>query len=114
NPTELTTARVGSKGLLGDYASAFFLTLTNPLTIISFAAIFAGVGVGQTAGDYSLAGLLVFGVFIGSMLWWLILSRMVTVLRSRFDQKRLKWVNQFSGIIIAAFGLISVIIGLAL
>ncbi|SMC35012.1 LysE family translocator [Sporomusa malonica] len=109
NPPELAAADGSGKGFLGDYVSALFLTLTNPMTIISFAAIFAGLGVGQTAGNYMLAGLLVFGVFVGSMLWWLILSRMVIVLRSRFDQKRLKWVNQFSGIIIAAFGIMSLI-----
>lgn len=107
NPPALDNAGGSGKGLLGDYVSSLFLTLTNPMTIISFAAIFAGLGVGQTSGNFALAGLLVFGVFIGSMLWWLILSRMVIIFRSRLDQKRLKWANQFSGIVIAAFGIVS-------
>lgn len=107
NPPALDNADGSGKGFLGDYVSSLFLTLTNPMTIISFAAIFAGLGVGQTSGNFTLAGLLVFGVFIGSMLWWLILSRMVIMFRSRLDQKRLKWANQFSGIVIAAFGLMS-------
>jgi threonine/homoserine/homoserine lactone efflux protein len=58
----------GGGGLLGAYASTFFLTLTNPTTILSFAAIFAGVGVGAKA-DASSVVLLVGGVFAGSALW---------------------------------------------
>lgn len=98
-----------SNGLLGSYTSAFFLTLTNPMTIMSFAAVFAGLGVGSTGGDYIPAGLLVLGVFGGSMLWWLTLSATVNLLRSKFDQKRLKWVNQLSGFIISGFGMLSLI-----
>ena len=56
-------------GLLGAYGSTFFLTLTNPVTILSFAAIFAGIGLGSAVADYSSAMLLVFSVFTGSALW---------------------------------------------
>lgn len=97
------------QGLLSAYTSAFFLTLTNPLTIMSFAAVFAGLGVGATGGNYLLAGLLVLGVFIGSLLWWLLLSGTVNTLRSKFDLKRFKWVNWFSGAIISGFGILSLI-----
>ncbi|HWR42209.1 LysE family translocator [Sporomusa sp.] len=107
-PEELT-AKTGDKGLCATYLSAFFLTLTNPITIMSFAAVFAGLGIGEAAGDYILAGVLVFGVFTGSMLWWLTLSGMVALLRSSFDHKRLTWVNQLSGMIIAGFGILSLI-----
>ena len=85
-----------------------FLTLTNPMTIMSFVAVFAGLGVGES-GSYSLAGVMVLGVFIGSMLWWLILFSVVNKLRTKFDQKRLKWVNKLSGLIIAGFGILSLI-----
>ena len=67
-------------GLLGAYGSTFFLTLTNPMTILSFAAIFAGIGLGSAVADYSSAALLVFSVFAGSALWWLILSGTVGLL----------------------------------
>jgi threonine/homoserine/homoserine lactone efflux protein len=97
------------KSFLGAYTSAFFLTLTNPLTILSFAAVFAGLGVGTTDGNYILAGFLVLGVFSGSMFWWLILSGMVNMLRSKFDQQRLKWMNRLSGFIIGGFGILSLI-----
>jgi len=100
-------AKASGESLPSAYLSAFFLTLTNPMTIMMFAALFAGVGIGANAANYSLAGLMVAGVFTGSLLWWLILSSTVSVLRSRFDHRKLKWVNQLSGVIIVGFGLIS-------
>jgi threonine/homoserine/homoserine lactone efflux protein len=97
-----------SGGLAGAYASAFFLTLTNPMTIVSFAAVFAGLGLGAAPEGRASAALLVFGVFAGSMLWWLFLSGSVHLLRSRFDHTRLVWVNRLSGLVIAAFGVASI------
>lgn len=84
------------------YVSTFFLTLTNPMTILSFAAVFAGLGL--SGGSYVSAGLLVVGVFSGSAIWWLFLSSMVSAFRSGFDAHRLQWVNRISGIIILTFG----------
>ena len=95
-------------GLAGAYASAFFLTLTNPMTIVSFAAVFAGLGLGSAPGSRASAALLVFGVFTGSMLWWLFLSGLVHLLRSKVDHSRFVWVNRFSGLVIAAFGVASI------
>jgi threonine/homoserine/homoserine lactone efflux protein len=91
--------------LLSAYASTFFLTLTNPMTILSFAAIFAGLGVGSASGNYFSAGILVLGVFIGSAIWWLILSSGVGMIWKKFNSLGLRWINRISGIIITAFGL---------
>ncbi len=94
-------------GLAAAYASTFFLTLTNPLTILSFAAIFAGLGVGSARGNYISAATLVLGVFLGSALWWLILSGATGLFRDRFSLGGLRWVNRISGAVIAGFGLIA-------
>jgi len=102
------------KGLVGAYASTFFLTLTNPLTIISFAAIFAGLGLASTSGNYLSAGVLVSGVFIGSALWWLILSGGISVFREKFNLHGLQWVNRVSGVIIVGFGLFALLSALQL
>ena len=112
-PAQRTASATGS-GLLGAYASTLVLTLTNPITILSFAAVFAGLGVGTAgAGARSApaptgvgmeAGLLVLGVFLGSALWWLTLSGGVSLLRSRFDARAMTWVNRISGAVIAGFG----------
>lgn len=100
-------ASVKGRGLMGAYASTFFLTLTNPMTILSFAAVFAGLGLASTSGDYTSAGILVLGVFLGSALWWLILSSGVSLLRARFNPNSLRWLNRISGLIILAFGAIA-------
>lgn len=93
------------KSLLGTYASTFFLTLVNPMTILSFAAVFAGLGVAGQGGSLIPAALLVSGVFIGSSLWWLTLSGTVGILRDRINSRWLRGVNIFSGLIILSFGL---------
>jgi threonine/homoserine/homoserine lactone efflux protein len=93
------------RGLAAAWASTFALTLTNPTTIISFAAIFAGLGLGRRVGGYGAAPVMVLGVFLGSALWWLILSVGVGLFRSALTPDRLRWVNRCSGIIIAAFGI---------
>lgn len=87
-----------------DYISAFVLTLANPLTILSFVAVFAGIGVG-VGEDFAGAGLIVLGVFTGSLLWWLILSGGTAFFRTGLDPSRLVWVNRLSGCVILAFGL---------
>ena len=87
------------------YGSTFFLTLMNPMTIISFAAIFAGLGLASEGGNYLSAGILVLGVFTGSMLWWLLLSGGVGIFREKFTLAGFKWINRISGVIITGFGL---------
>jgi threonine/homoserine/homoserine lactone efflux protein len=107
-PAEQAASAKGN-GLVGSYASTFFLTLTNPMTIISFAAIFAGLGLASTSGNYVSAGVLVLGVFIGSALWWLILSGSVGVFREKFNHHGLQWANRISGAIITGFGLFALL-----
>ena len=107
-PSERSASARGG-GLVAAYGSTFFLTLTNPVTILAFAAIFAGLGIAGRAGDYLSAGILVLGVFSGSTAWWFILSTGVGVVRKRFDLQVLRWVNRISGLIILGFGLISIL-----
>jgi len=106
HPSKQGASPKGS-GLLSAYVSTFFLTLTNPITILSFAAIFAGLGVGSASRNYFSAGVLVLGVFIGSALWWLFLSSAVGLLGAKFNLHGLRWVNKISGLLIMAFGLIA-------
>jgi threonine/homoserine/homoserine lactone efflux protein len=96
-------------GLASAYASTFILTLTNPLTILSFAAIFAGLGIGSAQADYLSAGVLVLGVFMGSALWWLILSSGISLFGGRLNTRGLRWVNRVSGLIILGFGVIALL-----
>jgi len=91
--------------VLGAYGSTFFLTLTNPLTILSFAAVFAGLGLVEEGIKYASAAVIVLGVFLGSAAWWFILSGITSLLRERVSVNGLRWVNRISGLIILGFGI---------
>jgi threonine/homoserine/homoserine lactone efflux protein len=99
-------ARAGGAGLLGAFTSTFGLTLANPATILSFVAVFAGLGIAG-AGSWREATVLVAGVFLGSALWWLLLSGAVGALRSRLDLRALRWINRLSGLVLLGFGIIA-------
>jgi threonine/homoserine/homoserine lactone efflux protein len=98
-----------ARGLAAAYGTTVALTLTNPTTILSFAAVFAGLGLGAAAGDRWSAVLMVCGVFLGSALWWLLLSGAVGFFRRALTPARLQWVNRISGAILTAFGILSVL-----
>ncbi|MDQ2805526.1 MAG: LysE family transporter [Chloroflexota bacterium] len=102
-PAQQPAAGAG-RGLWGAYLSTVGLTLTNPMTILSFGVLFAGLGLAGT-GDYGTAAALVAGVALGSTAWWLLLTSAVGLLRGRVDSPLLLWVNRLAGVGIAAFGL---------
>lgn len=92
-------------------ATTFFLTLTNPMTILSFVAIFAGLGIGTEHPNFIHAAMMVMGVVLGSALWWVILSSTVAFfLHKRINTKSLKIINQLSGTIILLFGIFALTI----
>jgi len=93
----------------GMYTSTFFLTLTNPMTIFSFAAVFAGMGLAGAKGSLGSAGLLILGVFLGSALWWILLVGIFTLFKRRFKHHELKWVNRIAGVIIAVSGVLALL-----
>jgi threonine/homoserine/homoserine lactone efflux protein len=95
---------VNDEALFAAFASTFALTITNPITILAFAAIFAMVGVSERGG-YLDTGVLVAGVFVGSLLWWLGLSFGIAWLRRVARTIRLAWINRISGFILATSGL---------
>lgn len=102
-------ANAQGTGLAGAYSSTLLLTLANPATILSFAAVFAGLGIGLTGGrgGYASAALTTLGVFTGSTLWWMLLSGGVNLLRARLTPGALRWVNRLSGAILIAFALVA-------
>jgi len=103
-PAERAAATKASN-FLSAYLSTLLLTLTNPLTILSFVAIFAGIGVGGASRTYASATIVVLGVLVGSVLWWCLLTSVVSFLRSRFTSVWLLWINRVSGSVILVFGL---------
>jgi len=95
-------------GLAGAFASIYALTMTNPLTIVLYAGVFAGIGL--VAGSSFLdAAVLTLAVWAGSTLWWVLLCSVVAWLRGRVSTTALLWVNRVSGAALVVFGALAVI-----
>jgi len=96
-----------SNGKMKSYIYSLGITLTNPTTIFSFIAVFATFDVAKGITVYSSAAL-VAGIFLGSSLWFLILSSGVALFRNRLNLKGLSWANRIAGILIVISGLLAV------
>lgn len=107
-PPALTVIPISRRGLLGAWGSTFLLTLANPLTILAFVGIFAGLGLADAEVTYVESATLVAGVFLGSALWWLTLSGGVGLLHGKVDRRHLGWVNRMSGFVILGFAVVLV------
>jgi threonine/homoserine/homoserine lactone efflux protein len=105
-PAERAAATVG-RTMLQAYTSSVALTIANPPTILSFAAIFAGLGVATTGRATGAAVVLVLGVLVGSALWWAILSSGVAAVRARVSPRVLRWINRLSGAMLVVFGVLA-------
>lgn len=94
-------------GLAPAYLSTLGLTITNPATILSFAAVFAALGVGP-GSTVLLPILIVAGVLLGSASWWLVLASLASVLRARVTPAVIRAISVMSAIAFAAFGLLAI------
>jgi threonine/homoserine/homoserine lactone efflux protein len=99
-------------GLAAAFLSIYGLTMTNPMTILSFAGIFAGLGLAGRGG--AEAALLTLGVLLGSSLWWVGLTAVVGRLRSRVTPAALAWVNRLSGAALLLFGCVAIAVAIGL
>lgn len=99
---------VSARDLLGTVTATFLLTIANPMTILSFVALFAGLGLATTAGA-AAALPVVAGVFAGSMLWWALLSGGVSLVQNRLPASFSLWVSRLSGLVLIGFGVWAVV-----
>jgi threonine/homoserine/homoserine lactone efflux protein len=96
------------KSLVADFAMTLVLTLANPMTILSFAGLFAGVS-GLRGFEFNAVPALLVGVFAGSAVWWLILAVVIGRIRHRIDAITMLWINRGSAAAIIAFGLYTLV-----
>lgn len=87
---------------LNAYLSTLALTLTNPMTILSFLAIFAALSDTDVLAPRS-ASLMVLGVFFGSALWWLLLAASVSLVRHRIGSSTMLWISRSAGVFLLGF-----------
>ena len=95
--------------LLEDYLSVLLVTITNPLAVFLFIALFASLGVVAEGTDFLLSLVATSGVFVGAILWWYILTTLVDTFRSKFRLKQLWWINKISGAAILIIGAVAII-----
>lgn len=98
-----------SKGkVFGDFVSTFFLTLSNPVVLVFFGAVFAGILPDEVEMTNYYTILIIAGIFVGALLWWLGLVFLVYRFRRHIKLRYLYWINKVSGVLIAVLGIISI------
>ena len=105
-PTDAATVSTRRGGYAGAYLSILGLTMANPMTILSFGALFAGLGV--TSGATGDAAVLVLGVLVGSTSWWVVLTTVVGTMRARVTPAWTHRINVGSGVVIGAFAIVAI------
>lgn len=110
NPVrQLRLQRMNKNRLYHDFLSVFFLTITNPLAILLFLAMFAGINVsGHEINAFDLTSL-VGGVLAGSAGWWFLLSFVISIFRERIRLRNIWWMNKVAGVIVFVLGIVAFI-----
>jgi threonine/homoserine/homoserine lactone efflux protein len=98
-----------ANGFAGDFLSALVVTGTNPITLIAFGVVFTTMGVAAAGAEFDWAEALIAGVFVGSMLWWMTLTGIAGLFRSRIGHSGVRWINRVSAAVILLTGLLMLI-----
>lgn len=115
NPIKQIRQKKSNKSYVEDFFEAFFMTITNPGSLLLILGLMTAVGIevgvtakanGTNVEDHQLITIL-WGIFIGSALWWWTLSTTINIFRKKFRIKQLIMLNRISGIVILVLGIIS-------
>ncbi len=101
----------GGEGAHSDFVTTLLLALTNPTTVLSFLAVLAVLGLGESRPK-TLTLFLVAGIFVGSMLWWIVLALITGHFRERFDDRAVLWMNRIAAFAIGGFGVVTMLLAL--
>lgn len=112
NPIRQIRNKSGNKRLAEDFISGFITTVTNPGALFLILGLFAFTHIGvSTESPKSSISAALWGVLIGSSLWWFVLSTSINVFRSKFRLRQLVMINKIAGIVIIVLSLISMFEG---
>ena len=103
---EIRKIRFNKSNSFADFGSVFLLTLSNPITILFFGLVFTGLGI--VKNNIMETGTLIGGIFLGAVLWWFLLSTLVSLFRNFFRIRIIFWLNKIAGILIILFGLFAI------
>jgi threonine/homoserine/homoserine lactone efflux protein len=106
-PKELS--QVHEHKLFFDFSTSFLFALVNPMSLLSFLAVFAAFGLSLKWKEMIAESYLLFGIFVGSSLWWFILSESLTHFKERFTGKVIFWINRATGLAIFCFGVFAIL-----
>lgn len=111
NPAvQIRRNRAGKTDLWSDFISILLLTLANPVTILTFIALFATLGI-KSESIHPWHGLvMITGVFIGATLWWFTLTFLINIFRTKFKLRHILWMNRVAGGIIMLLGLLTILL----
>ena len=110
NPVrEFRKGNLANKSLWRDFYSVFIMSVTNPYTILIFVAFFSGIKISNNISPEKVPFLLVPGVFVGAMAWWISLSYLVSRVKSKLRLRNIVLINKISGLIITAIGIVILI-----
>lgn len=107
-PPSLVIEKKANKTLLGLFCGIFLLTLTNPVTIFTYIATFSAFNIGVLVTSLTKAALAAFGVFLGSFLWWLFLTSVISFFRDKITVKTLGYINKIAGVLIILLGIAAI------
>lgn len=106
---QIKTKRVSKTGLLGDFLSLFFLTVSNPVAIVVFMAVFAGTSVFGDEPNFLIEMFVILGVLLGGGIWWYSLSTLVNIFRKKFKLRVLVMINRVAGVVITLLGILAIL-----
>ncbi|OFX22639.1 MAG: hypothetical protein A2041_11450 [Bacteroidetes bacterium GWA2_31_9b] len=109
NPVkQIRKQKLKKNNLFHDYISVFFLTLSNPVAVFLFVAALASIDIVSVESPIMSTLMVVAGVFLGALLWWISLVAFVDLFRKKFRLKQLWWINKIAGVLIVAFGIFAI------
>lgn len=98
--------RTLEKTIFDDFITSFFITVTNPITALSFFVMFGGIAAQATEYPFWFATLLTLGAGIGSLLWWFTLSHLAAIFAKRLKPRHISYLNTITSSIVIIIGLV--------
>jgi len=98
--------------LPGDFFTAFGLTFSNPLVLFVLIALFARFEFIDKSTTFLITVCGILSILGGALLWWGLLTYLVSRFKSKLNMRGLKIINQITGFVIILIGCVGTILSL--